>query len=142
MEDCLKLHAIHPSMGVRRKLTLVNFKDCKSIRNLPNKFEKESLEILILSSCSKVQKLPKFMGNIEHVSQFYLDVTAITKLLTSIGHLSCLVLLNTRDCKRFVCQPSTIFNLKLLKEVNLFGCSKLERLPENLGNAESIVELN
>ena len=69
MEDCLKLHIVHPLMGVHRKLTLVNFKGCKSIRNLPNKFEKESFEILILSSCSKVQKLPKFMGNIECVSQ-------------------------------------------------------------------------
>jgi Leucine-rich repeat (LRR) protein len=41
-----------------------------------------------------------------------------------------------------VCLPSTIFNLKLLKDVDISGCSKFERLPENLGNAESVEELD
>ena len=41
-----------------------------------------------------------------------------------------------------MCLPSIIFNLKLLKDVNISGCSKLERLPENVGNAESVEELD
>ena len=41
-----------------------------------------------------------------------------------------------------MCLPSIIFNLKLLKDVNILGCSKLKRLPENVGNIESVEELD
>ena len=71
-----------------------------------------------------------------------MDELAITKLPTSIGHLTGLALLNIRDCKSLTCLPSTIFNLKLLKEMNTSGCSKLGELPKILGNAESLEELD
>ena len=102
----------------------------------------ESLEILTLSNCSKVKQIPKFGGNMKRVCKLYLDGTAITKLPTSIEHLTDLASINLRDCKNLVCLPNTIFNLKLLKDVDISGCSKLERLLENLGNAESIEELD
>ena len=41
-----------------------------------------------------------------------------------------------------MCLPSTIFNLKFLKDVDISGCSKFKRLPDNLGNAESVEELD
>jgi Leucine-rich repeat (LRR) protein len=47
-----------------------------------------------------------------------------------------------RDCKNLVCVPSTIFNLKLLKIVDISGCSKFVRLPEILENAEGVEELD
>ena len=128
MEGCLNLRTVHQSMGAHKKLTLVNFKGCKSIGSLPNTFEMESLEILILSGCSKVNKIPKFMGKMEHVLGLHLDGTAITKLPTSIGHLTGLASLNLRDCKNLVYLPRSIFNLKLLKNVDLTGCSKLDKL--------------
>ena len=78
----------------------------------------------------------------QHILELYLGGTAITKLLTSIVHLTDLVLLNVRDCKSLMCLPSIIFNLKLLKDVNISRCSKLKRLPENVGNIESVEELN
>ena len=55
----------------------------------------------------------------------YLDGIAITKLPTSIRRLTGLALLNVRDCNSLTCLPSTLFNLKLLKDVNISGCSKL-----------------
>ena len=129
-------------MGAHKKLTLVNFKGCKSIESLPNTFQMESLEILILSSCSEVNKIPKFMGKMEHVSGLHLDGTAITKLPTSIGHLTGLASLNLRDCKNLVYLPCTIFNLKLLKNVDLTGCSKLDKLLGKIRNVESVKELD
>jgi Leucine-rich repeat (LRR) protein len=141
-EDCINLREIHPSLGDLTKLTLLNLKGCKNLKSLPSKFGMESLEILILSSCSKVKKIPEFGGNMECVRKLYLDGTAITKLPASIENLTGLTSLNLRDCKNLVCLPSTIFNLKLLKDVDISGCSKFERLPENLGNAESVEELD
>ena len=58
----------------------------------------ESLKVLILFGCSKLKKIPEFGENMQHVLELYLGGTAITKLLTSIGHLTDLVLLNVRDC--------------------------------------------
>ena len=142
MEGCLNLRTVHQSMGAHKKLTLVNFKGCKSIESLPNTFEMESLEILILSGCSKVNKIPKFMGKMEHVSGLHLDGTAITKLPTSIGHLTGLASLNLSDCKNLVYLPCTISNLKLLKNVDLTECSKLDKLLEKMRNMESVEELD
>uniref|UniRef100_A0A2N9G7T4 C-JID domain-containing protein n=1 Tax=Fagus sylvatica TaxID=28930 RepID=A0A2N9G7T4_FAGSY len=78
----------------------------------------------------------------ERVCKLYLDGTAITKLPTSIEHLTGLASLSLKDCKSLVCLPSTIFNFKFLKDVDISGCSKLDRLPENMGNAENVEELN
>ena len=87
----------------------------------------KSLETLILSRCSKIliKKIPKFGKNMQCVLKVYLDGIAITKLPTSIGHLTGLTLLNVRDCNSLTCLPSTLFNLKLLKDVNISRCSKL-----------------
>ena len=104
------------------------------LESLPNTFEMESLEILILSGCSKVNKIPKFMGKMEHVSRLHLDGTAITRLPTSIRHLTSLASLNLRDCKNLVYLPRIIFNLKWLKNVDLTGCSKLDKLLEKMRN--------
>ncbi|KAL4625614.1 hypothetical protein ACB092_05G038400 [Castanea dentata] len=142
LEDCLNLRKIHSSTWVHNRLTLLNLKGCVNVKTLPSKFEMESLEVLILSGCSKLKKIPEFGENMQRVLKLYLGGTAITKLPTSIGHLTGLVLLNLRDCKSLTCLPSNIFNLKLLKDVNISGCSKLERLPENVGNAESVEELD
>uniref|UniRef100_A0A2N9GEN0 ADP-ribosyl cyclase/cyclic ADP-ribose hydrolase n=1 Tax=Fagus sylvatica TaxID=28930 RepID=A0A2N9GEN0_FAGSY len=142
LEDCTNLREVHPSIGVLKKLTLLNLKGCKNLRTLPSKFEMESLEILNLSGCSKVKRIPEFGKNMERVLKLYLDGTAIKKLPTSIKHLTGLISLNLGDCKHLVCLPYTIFNLKLLKDVDIVGCSNLMRLPENLGNAESVAELD
>uniref|UniRef100_A0A2N9FAW2 Disease resistance protein RPS4B/Roq1-like leucine-rich repeats domain-containing protein n=1 Tax=Fagus sylvatica TaxID=28930 RepID=A0A2N9FAW2_FAGSY len=142
LEDCINLPGVHPSIRVHKKLKVVSLKGCKNLKSLPSKFAMESLEILILSGCSKVKTIPEFGGNMERVCKLYLDGTAITKLHESIENLTGLASLKLKDCKNLVCVPSTIFNLKLLKDVDISGCSKFERLPEILGNAESVEELD
>ena len=142
LEDCLNLPRVHPSIGVHKKLIHLCIKGCRNLRSLPMKLEMDSLETLILSGCSKIKKIPEFGENMQHVLKLYLDGIAITKLPTSIGHLTSLALLNIKDCKSLMCLPSTLFYLKLLKEMNISGCSKLEGLPEILGNIEIVEELD
>lgn len=124
MEDCLNLREVHPSIGVHKKLAVVNFKGCKSIRYLPKTLEMESLKTLNLSGCSRVKTIPQFKGNMECVSELYLDGTAITKLVTSIGNLTSLGFISLKDCKNLITLPKTLFELKLLRDLNLVG-SKL-----------------
>ncbi|XP_075649613.1 TMV resistance protein N-like [Castanea sativa] len=138
LEGCINLCEIHPSISIHKNLTFLNLKGCKNLRRLPSKFEMESLEILILSNCSKVKRIPEFGENMERVLKLYLDGTAITKLPTSIGNLTGLISLGLRDCKNLTSLPSTFFNMKTLENVNLSGCSKLCKLLENLGTVESV----
>ena len=68
-----------------------------------------------------------------------MDGTAITKLPTSIGNLTCLASLNVKDCKNLISLPSTVFNMKWLKNLNLSGCSKPL---ENLVTKKSVEEVD
>ena len=136
LEDCINLSMVHPSIGVHKKLKVLNLKGCENLKSLPSKFEMESLEILILSRCAKVKKIPEFGRNMERVYKLYLDGSGITKLPASIENLTGLASLKLKDCKNLVCLPNTIFNLKLLKVVDISGCSKFVRMPEILGNAK------
>ncbi|XP_075649095.1 TMV resistance protein N-like [Castanea sativa] len=135
LEDCKNLREIHPSIAVHKNLTVLNLEGCKNLKSLPRKFEIESLKILILSDCSKINTIPEFGENMGRVTELHFDGTAITKLPTSIGNLSGLASLNVRDCKNLMSLPSTFFNMTWLKDLNLFGCSKLL---ENLGRGESV----
>ncbi|XP_050253764.1 disease resistance protein RUN1-like [Quercus robur] len=135
LKDCINLLALHPSIGVHKKLILLNLKGCKNLKSLPRMLEMESLEILILSECSKVKSIPEFGENMKSASEFYLDGTAITKLPTSIGNLTGLVLLNVKDCKNLMTLPSTFLNLNSLEKLNFSGCSKLLKI---LGATESL----
>ncbi|KAK4570780.1 hypothetical protein RGQ29_029575 [Quercus rubra] len=141
LEDCINLRRIHPSIGIHKKLTILNLDGCKSLTSLPSKFEMECLEELKLCGCSKITKIPEFGRNMKRVHYLNLSGTAITTLPTSIEHLTALYWLDLSNCKNLVHLLDTIFNLKLVREVLLKGCSKLDRLPENLGNAESLFAL-
>nr|XP_023915577.1 TMV resistance protein N-like [Quercus suber] len=142
LNGCIKLHEVHPSIMVLKRLTLLDLGNCKSLRRLPSKFEMESLEILILSGCSKIKRIPEFMENMKRLSMLHLEETAITKLPSSIEHLTNLDSLHLRDCKNLVSLPSIICSFKSLKDINLAGCSKLDGLPEKLWNVESLKKLN
>ncbi|KAL4594385.1 hypothetical protein ACB092_12G016200 [Castanea dentata] len=138
LENCINLRRIHPSIGIHKKLTILNLGRCQNLRCLPNKFEMECLTELNLGGCSKITKIPEFGRNMKRVHCLYLRGTAITTLPTSIEHLTDLFFLGLQNCKNLVHLPDAIFNLKWIEIVYLEGCSKLNRLPENLGNAESL----
>ena len=142
VKGCINLQEIHPTTRVHKRLTILNLKGCKDLSGLPSKLEMDSLKILIISSCSKVNDIPEFMENMKCLTKLYLDGIAITKLPTSIKNLCGLGSLNLRGCKDLLCLPITLFNMKSLKDLNLSRCSKLDRLPENLGNAKSLEKLD
>ena len=85
----------------------------------------KSLEILILSGCSKVKKVPEFAEDMKWLSELHLNGTAIKYLPSSIEHLTGLTLLNISHCKNLAGLPCAVFRMESLKEFIVFGCSRL-----------------
>ncbi len=133
---------IHASLGDLKRLILLDLNGCIGLKSLPYKISLESLEIFVLSGCSRLKKFPEIVGNMLRLSKLYLDGTAIKELPLSVECLTGLTLLNLRDCKNFSSLPSGIFNLTSLKTLTLSCCSKLDELPEHLGNVEGLEELD
>uniref|UniRef100_A0A2N9F7Q0 TIR domain-containing protein n=1 Tax=Fagus sylvatica TaxID=28930 RepID=A0A2N9F7Q0_FAGSY len=62
LEDCINLPRVHPSIGVHKKLKVLNLEGCKNLKSLPSKFEMESLEILILSDAQNLRDCQRIWG--------------------------------------------------------------------------------
>ncbi|XP_050244407.1 disease resistance protein RPV1-like isoform X3 [Quercus robur] len=142
IQRCTRLYKIHASLGDLKRLIQLDLNGCKCLESLPHKINLEALETLILSGCSRLKKFPEVVGNMSCLSKLSLNGTAITGLPLSIEHLIGLTKLDIRDCKNLSSLPNGCYSSMSLKSLNLFGCSKLVKLPENLGNIETLVELD
>ncbi|KAJ9556375.1 hypothetical protein OSB04_010989 [Centaurea solstitialis] len=80
LEGCVNLVKFHPSFGVLKKLIVLNMKDCILFRGFPSKVEMDSLQVMNLSGCSKVDRLPEFFDTIQTLKEFCVDGTAIAEL--------------------------------------------------------------
>ncbi|ONH89962.1 hypothetical protein PRUPE_8G026700 [Prunus persica] len=85
-EGCTNLVKIHPSIASLKRLRVLNFKNCKSIKSLPSEVELESLETFDLSGCSKVKKIPEFVGEMKNFSKLSLSFTAVEQMPSSNIH--------------------------------------------------------
>jgi Leucine-rich repeat (LRR) protein len=121
-QGCTRLYEVHPSVGVLKRLTLLNLKDCKCLDSLPREINLESLETFNLSGCSRLNKFPEMERSMTRLSELYLDGTAIEELPLSIEHLSGLTLLNLQDCNNLSGFPSVICSLTSLQTLILSGC--------------------
>jgi Leucine-rich repeat (LRR) protein len=102
---CTSLSKVHPSIGFLRHLKWLNLQDCKSLERLVDEMRSESLGSLYLSGCSRLNKLPDFVGNMTSLWQLDLNGTAIKEL------------------------P---FSSKTLSSLNISNCSRLEKIPKDL----------
>ena len=102
----------------------------------------ESLAVLHLGNCSKLEKIPQFKGIMKNLSKLYLCYTAIKELSpSSIECLTALTLLDLEHCKNLECLPSNMDSLRSLQELVLSRCLKLAKLPESLWKIKSLKEL-
>ncbi|KAM7469122.1 hypothetical protein LguiA_007305 [Lonicera macranthoides] len=140
LQRCTNLVKVDLSIGLLKKLVCLNLAGCEKLRSLPEAIHWESLEVLNLSRCVKFQKFFEIRENMDKLLQLCLGETAIEEL-PSIVHMPNLVLIDLRCCKNLVILPSTLCTLKRLKSLILSGCSKVEKLPEEIGNLECLEEL-
>ncbi|KAL0006306.1 hypothetical protein SO802_013867 [Lithocarpus litseifolius] len=141
LKDCTSLSKIHPSLGYLKKLIFLNLDGCVCLESLPCMISLESLEILVLNGCLRLKKFPEIVGNMSPLPHLVLAGTAIEGLPLSIKYLTGLTLLNLRDCKSLLSLPDSICCMTSLKTLTLSGCSRLNKLPTNLGNLECLENL-
>ncbi|XP_021825695.1 TMV resistance protein N-like [Prunus avium] len=90
---------------------------CESLESLPYSISLKSLKTFDLSGCSKLKEFPETLGNMEALSELYLDGTAIRTLPASIRKLRGLSLLGLSDCKNLMSFPMAICSLTSLKYI-------------------------
>lgn len=125
LDGCTSLSFVHPTIGLLRKLKLLNLKDCKRLRSFRTKIEWESLEVLILSGCSNLSDVGEIVSNIKHLVRLkVLDLSGcskLDKLPEDLGHLASL---KNLDLGRTAISqsPSSIVQLKNLEQLSFHGC--------------------
>ncbi|BFG41361.1 hypothetical protein CerSpe_276350 [Prunus speciosa] len=123
-------------------LEVLDFHFCKNLVEIhPSIADLKCLKMLLLGYCSKLKKIPEFSGQMKNLSMLHLLGTSIEKLPSSIGCLVGLTHLLLLNCKNLAGLPSEICNLKSLEWLWVGGCSKIDKVPENMGEMESLTEL-
>nr|GEW03205.1 hypothetical protein [Tanacetum cinerariifolium] len=123
LEGCVDLVSLHPSIGIIKRLVVLNLRDCKRLQYFPSIVEMDALQDLNLSGCLDITNC---------VEPFGLDGGSFYNLLEvpeSIGGLSCLKVLNLGG-NNFTSLSGSLSQLSHLEELNVDGCKKLEVLPE------------
>ncbi|KAL0888083.1 hypothetical protein Bca101_012066 [Brassica carinata] len=101
LKKCKSLVRVHKSIGkLDKKLVSVNLTGCTELDVLPREFYKlKSLETLILSGCSKLEMLDDAaLGEMDSLTSLIADYTSLREI------------------------PSSIIDLRKLKELSLRGC--------------------
>ncbi|XP_044469729.1 disease resistance protein RPV1-like [Mangifera indica] len=135
LEDCTNLLESFSSIYTLHKLVILKLQGCKSFDYLLFSDNCQSLREVNLSNCSNQETVSYLPNTIE---KLYLDGIVI-KEFPSIGHLFRLVKLSLRKYSGLERLPNSTHELKSLKCLYLLGCSKLDKLPNDMGNSFSLV---
>ncbi|XP_062024435.1 TMV resistance protein N-like [Rosa rugosa] len=157
LEGCTNLVDIHPSIISLRRLKVLNFKNCQSIQRIPGGLEMDSLELIDLSGCSKVDILPQFVRRIQKLSELFLRGIGMLKfelsfhsvsphrlslVLASFKHFCSLKELHLNDCKLGEGDiPDDIGCLSSLENLDL-SVNNFVSLPASLSRLSKLKYLN
>nr|AKN63664.1 disease resistance protein N-like protein [Nicotiana paniculata] len=136
--QCSNLEEVHHSLGCCSKLIQLILNGCKSLKRFPC-VNVESLKYLSVQDCSRLEKFPEIHGRMKPEIQIHMLGSGIRELPSSSTqyqtHITKLLLWNM---KNLVALPSSICRLKSLVSLSVSGCSKLESLPEEIGNLDNL----
>ena len=121
-------------------------RECKNLESANKHLGVQIPEIFFfsfffLSYYSQLQYFPKILENMEKLRQLDLNGMTIKELPASIKHLNRLEVLILHSCKNLVTLLESIFNLCFLEVLDVSYCSKLHKLPQNLGRLQSLKHL-
>ncbi|XP_009785918.2 TMV resistance protein N-like isoform X1 [Nicotiana sylvestris] len=138
LEKCSNLEEVHHSLGCSRRLIVLNLYECGRLKRFPC-VNMESLEYLGLYCCYSLEKFPEIHGRMKLELKLYMQYSGIREVPSSITqcqtHITKLNLSKLRDIATL---PSSIRMLKSLVELDVSDCSKLEILPEEIGDLENL----
>ncbi|GKE06344.1 NB-ARC domains-containing protein [Tanacetum coccineum] len=160
LEGCVNLVSVHPSIGMLKRLVVLNLRDCKQLQNFPSRVEMDALQVLNLTGCLKVDQLPEALGRITSLMELHADRTAITEVPSFVSSLINLESLSFGGQGRI--QPRwwtsitapfgllskkqhpprslSLAGLHMLKQLNFSYCN-LEQVPESIGGLSCLVDL-
>nr|XP_043634851.1 disease resistance protein TAO1-like [Erigeron canadensis] len=142
LASCRNLVEVHESLGYHKTLAYLSLSNCWKLKFFPERIEMESLETLILSRCSSLERFPEVMPCMLKLSNICLDgCLRIKQLPSSIRHLCSLSFLNLTRCTSLTNLPECISKLNCLKSIHLHDCVKLLTLPEDFGSMKNLEEL-
>ncbi|XP_042477365.1 disease resistance protein RPV1-like [Macadamia integrifolia] len=101
----------------------------------------KKLKVLNLSYSHGLTQTPDFSGLPMVEKLIFEGCTSLVAVHHSIGKLERLVFFSLKDCVNLRNLPNGICELISLENLILCGCSKLEKLPEDIGNMRCLREL-
>ncbi|KAL1822028.1 hypothetical protein ACET3Z_008806 [Daucus carota] len=138
---CSNIRRLPEQLGDMKGLKVLDA-SYTAIEVLPDSITQlKELVRLKLSSCRKLVKLPEQIGNMKGLRTFIAGYSAIEQLPDSFVSLITLEILVLRYCQNLRNLPNDIWMLKKLKKLDLGSCSKLERLPDELGEMQLLEQL-
>nr|XP_048323891.1 disease resistance-like protein DSC1 [Ziziphus jujuba var. spinosa] len=124
------IKAVPSSVDKLSGLVKFYLKGCKRPESLPtSNYNLKAVTFLSLSGCSKLRYIPEISEPLESLRFLHLDETRIKELPSSIGNLKGLKELNLDNCCKLKALPDSINKLNNTEHFSLFGCSKLEKFP-------------
>ncbi|GKC90691.1 TMV resistance protein N-like protein, partial [Tanacetum coccineum] len=142
LSNCEYLLEVDESLGSLKRLVYLDLSHCGRLKRPPLRIEMESLETLILSFCTSLERFPEFSRCMVKLSHMYsLSCCRIKELPSSIRYLSNLNVLNLRGCTDLENIPNSIYELQNLKRLFLGDCPKLQKLPNEFGRLQKLEEL-
>ncbi|XP_027346356.1 TMV resistance protein N-like [Abrus precatorius] len=127
LNGCIQLRQIDASIGLLRKLTILNLTDCENLVSVPSSIcGLNSLEYLGLSGCSKVCKFLDEPRYGEHLKKLFIGEAPIhSQSASSIGNLL----------------QEALYNISHMRQLDLSCCSLLQ-IPDTVGNLHYLEWLN
>ncbi|KAH0775531.1 hypothetical protein KY290_006942 [Solanum tuberosum] len=142
LSKCKNLEEVHHSVGSCRKLIQLHLTYCKRLKRFPC-VNVESIEYLHLDDYHSLEKFPEILKRMKPELEIKMNCSELREIPSSIiQQYACrLTELNLSSMENLVTLPSNICKLKGL--VKLIVCfSKLESLPEEIGDLENLKELH
>ncbi|KAK6775003.1 hypothetical protein RDI58_026004 [Solanum bulbocastanum] len=144
LKGCTSLEEVHPSLKYCRKLIKLNLCKCESLERFPY-VNVESLESLNLKYCYSLEKFPEILRIMKQrtARKIMTSCTGIRELPFTFFDLQPhLTKLHLSFMKNLVSLPSSICKSKGLVRIDVSNCSKLESLPEEIGDLKMLKELD
>ncbi|OIT02526.1 tmv resistance protein n, partial [Nicotiana attenuata] len=142
LEECSNLEEVHHSLGCCRKLIRLDLSWCQTLKWFPY-VNVECLEYLSLDYCSRLEKFPEIHGRMKPQIQIHMQGSGLRELPSSITkYQTHITKLDLSGMRNLVALPSSICRLKRLVSLSVMGCSKLESLPEEIGDLDNLEDLD
>ncbi|KAL3726300.1 hypothetical protein ACJRO7_031224, partial [Eucalyptus globulus] len=139
LKGCLNLHTIDSSIGKVKLLNTLDILGCESLKGLPKEIGSlEHLsEIIIPYIMDPIQfQLLETLGNLKSLMKLTVRCN-IDQLPHSIGRLN-LTHLDLGECYKLLKLPNSIGQLESLVKLDLNSCSDLHELPNSIGKLKKL----